>query len=68
MKHSLKIILILVMLFLVTQYFGLFIIDSYSTETIQNINGENITSTTRNLFNRIINFNIFDHVFNFINY
>ena len=46
MKHSLKIILILVMLFLVTQYFGLFIIDSYSTETIQNINGENITNTT----------------------
>ncbi len=46
MKHSLKIILILVTLFLVTQYFGLFIIDSYSTETIQNINGETITNTT----------------------
>ncbi len=46
MKHSSKIITILVALFLITQYTGLYIISSYSTKTIQVVDGKEITNLT----------------------
>ena len=43
MKHTIKIIAILVTLFLLTQYIGLYIVSSYTKKTTQVIDGKEIT-------------------------